>query len=378
MSIQIQGKYFLKINGPLSVVPITPGEVKGKTLGVHILLGPTGSGKSAFIQSISPNHDLGISKDSLESVTRDITCYRVVGLSDANNNAYILMDTPGFLDTRLSESRITKMIEHQLDHLRVCILYFQPITDIRMSGSKRGAVRLARAFAESFNARMINITTTMWNMIATAQQLENANRRFSSLRDGIFAHSHTLRTQVTKFGLSRDSTLSLLDMMAYGWHHDIHYARNPDLEYQSIIYKNLLERITNAQQQLHLLSKEKEAAIASGSDDPSLLDMVLKDETTTLTALQSFLKDLTDIDSRYEVDPSMHTSLWRSVAISQQETSLSSEDFNTQSKTFRAPQVAFDTSPLSSSPSLRKTPPPDMMRDTKTRDFGDTSVHELS
>ncbi|KAF9031179.1 hypothetical protein BJ165DRAFT_870354 [Panaeolus papilionaceus] len=109
----------LKINGPLSVVPVTPEDVKGEILFVDILMGPTGSGKSTFIESLSPEQKLDISGDSLESVTQHVTCYQVVNLGhQLYNTCYILMDTPGFLDPRLPESRIMTMITQKLDDLR--------------------------------------------------------------------------------------------------------------------------------------------------------------------------------------------------------------------------------------------------------------------
>ncbi|KAF9034275.1 hypothetical protein BJ165DRAFT_1615763 [Panaeolus papilionaceus] len=294
----------LRFNGPLSVIPVTPEEVKGKRLWVNLLMGPTGSGKSAFIQALSADHDLSISKDTLESVTQNVTCYQVVNLSNTWDLTYILMDTPGLLDPKLSESRITKMIKEKLDDLRkthksisVAILYFQPITDIRIGRSKGGAVKLVRAFAGSFHALGIVVATTMWNCISTAQQIADANCRFSCLENEIFATSLELRIQVTKFKFSRGSALSILDMPSIGWAHDEVLLQNVDLQYQPIICNNLLERISNAQQQLHSLEGDRCHASRPGKEDPLLLGVVLMDERAVLSALQSFLDDL------YEIDP---------------------------------------------------------------------------
>ena len=70
-----------------------------------------------FIESLSPDRKLDISKDSLESVTQEVACYQVVNLTQQAWNV-ILVDTPGFLDTKLSESQITKMITETLDGLQ--------------------------------------------------------------------------------------------------------------------------------------------------------------------------------------------------------------------------------------------------------------------
>ncbi|KAF9033367.1 hypothetical protein BJ165DRAFT_1396480 [Panaeolus papilionaceus] len=106
----------LKFLDPISVVPVTPEDVKGKYVIVYLLMGPTGSGKSTFIESLSPDHKLDISKNSLESVTQEVVCYQVVNLMWHAWNI-LLVDTPGFLDTKMSESRITKMITEILDGL---------------------------------------------------------------------------------------------------------------------------------------------------------------------------------------------------------------------------------------------------------------------
>ncbi|KAF9031184.1 hypothetical protein BJ165DRAFT_1572198 [Panaeolus papilionaceus] len=288
-----------QFEGPIYVVPVTLEDVKGQ----NFLMGPTGSGKSAFIESLSPDQQLGISKDSLESVTQEIAYYRAVKLH-TYGCPVILVDTPGFLDTKLSEGRITTRIRDTLDilcrsssYVYVHIVYFQPITDIRMGGSKRDAVKLLRAFTESFQATGITVVTTMWNHISTPKQIEEATRRFSSLQNEIFVGSDTLPINVVKYEFSNDSALSILDNFYGGWYHDKDTSQNMHPQYQSLIQNNLRERITNIHQQLELLAEDKQDATTHGREDPRLLEVVLRNEKAALGALQSFLDDL------YEIDP---------------------------------------------------------------------------
>ncbi|KAF9049169.1 hypothetical protein BJ165DRAFT_1464679 [Panaeolus papilionaceus] len=334
MSNTTQEFQLLTINGPLSVAPVTPEDVRGEHLLVHILMGPTGSGKSAFIESLSPNQHLKISKDSLDSVTQNVTCYQVVNLTYINQWNHILMDTPGFLDTKLSESRITSMITEQLDalrqsasHIYVTILYFQPITDIRIGGSKRDAVKLLRAFAESFKATSINVVTTMWNHMSRPQQIVDGNHRIISLENEIFGWSATLSVKVHKFEFSRDSALSILDRAWGGWTHYRDTSQNMDNQYQSLICNNLLDRISSAQQHLRFLAEDKKHATTPGKEDPCLLEVVLRDERAVLAALQSFLDDFVAfgptglealeslLDACYMNDPSSCSSPWLQPAI---------------------------------------------------------------
>ncbi|KAF9033322.1 hypothetical protein BJ165DRAFT_1598789 [Panaeolus papilionaceus] len=319
---------WLKINGTLNVVPVTPKDIKGEHIMVYLLMGPTGSGKSAFIESFLPDQKLDISKDSLESVTQEIVCYQAVNLT-VNSWPFLVVDTPGFLDTKLSESQITKMIMEKLDHLRqsaatviVHIFYFQPITDIRIGGSKRDAVKLAKAFAESFKANGMTVVTTMWNHISSSKKMEDAKCRLSDLTSKIFRGSDTLPINVTKFEFSHDSALSILDSLGNGWYHHKGQSQSIGPKYQSLMHDNLLGRISNSQQQLLILAEDKQNATTPGREDPLLLEVVLRDEKVVLAALKSFLDDLGAIgpnglvalesflDVQYNANPTACSSPW--------------------------------------------------------------------
>ncbi|KAF9040933.1 hypothetical protein BJ165DRAFT_332292 [Panaeolus papilionaceus] len=272
-------------------------------------MGPTGSGKSSFIESLVPDQYLNISKDSLESVTQHVNCYQVVHLGvqpdyDDDDRLIILMDTPGFLDPRLSEDRITKMVTESLEAFRqnssgciVHILYFQPITDIRIGGSKRDAVKILQAYVKLYNAGNITVITTMWNNISNPKQLEDATRRLGTLKNEIYASSDNLKIEVAKFDTSQASTLSLLGGSYYGWvDQSINSGEAMNPHYQSLLCNNLLGRITTVLQQLQLLAEDKWSATCSGSEDRNLLEVVLRDEKVALLSLQSFLDDLVRID----------------------------------------------------------------------------------
>ncbi|KAF9051477.1 hypothetical protein BJ165DRAFT_1449023 [Panaeolus papilionaceus] len=213
------------------------------------------------------------------------------------------MDTPGFLDIKLSESRITKMISEKLDEIRqfarlwVSIFYFQPITDIRMGGSKRHAIKLLRAFADSFEANHVNIITTMWNRISNSKQREAAQQRYGALREEVYKSSDKLDIKITKYEFSTQSALFILDSNWYGWNYKKEdTGKGVDLEWRYLVRNNLVERITMKQQQLQLLAQDKELATTPGSEDYPLLEILRRDERAALTALQSFLDDLFEID----------------------------------------------------------------------------------
>ncbi|KAF9040929.1 hypothetical protein BJ165DRAFT_1596314 [Panaeolus papilionaceus] len=333
MSTNTQEYEYLQVNGPLSIIPITPEHMKGKIVDLYILMGPTGSGKSSFIESLAPDQHLDISKDSLESVTQEVNCYQVINLSfKYADRLFVLMDTPGFLDPRLSEGRIMRMVTESLNAFRqfssytaVYIFYFQPITDVRIGGSKRDAVKMLREYVNQYNAGNISVITTMWNQLSTPKQLEDASCRFNTLEEEIYAGSRSLDIQITKFDTSQASALTLLDRSYFGWQENPNNANKVmDPHYQSHLCNNLLGRITNTLQKLQLLAEDKQHATHSGSEDHHLLEIVLRDEKVALSSLQSFLDDLASdyigpsgmtalqfiLDSCYEQDPGTCSSNW--------------------------------------------------------------------
>lgn len=102
------------------------------------LMGPTGAGKSAvcyhhslgdlftdliilfwfqFIESLAAHQGLKISGNSIDGVTQNVVCYKVINLQDSDYPV-VLMDTPGLLDPQISERKIMTMISNALDDLR--------------------------------------------------------------------------------------------------------------------------------------------------------------------------------------------------------------------------------------------------------------------
>ncbi|KAF9037036.1 hypothetical protein BJ165DRAFT_1614649 [Panaeolus papilionaceus] len=335
MSTATQEYRILKVNGPISIVPVTPKEVKGQPLAVFILMGPTGSGKSSFIESLAPSdQQLNISKDSLESVTQQVNCYCVINFMYSGLSC-VMMDTPGFLDPRMSETRITSMITERLNAFRpyagtivVYILYFQPITDIRIGGSKWHSFKMLREYVKLYDAQYVNVITTMWNTLSTPKQLEDANHRFVMLQHEIYKSSDGLNIKVTKFDTSsKGSALSIIGSSFFAriqQKKDHNIVRVKDLQYQSLLCDNLLNRITTLLQQLQMIAEDKWTATTPGREDHCLLDVVLRDETVALASLQSFLDDFGSaeigpagmialhsfLDTRYDQDPGACSSHW--------------------------------------------------------------------
>ncbi|KAF9030645.1 hypothetical protein BJ165DRAFT_1616648 [Panaeolus papilionaceus] len=300
MSEEVPQHRRIEINGPPRVVPTPAKYLAGKIIHLFVLMGTTGSGKSSFIESLSSDNQLSISGDTLESVTQRVTTYRVQNLTynpGLFKRDIILMDTPGFDDPRLSESRIIKMITSQLDNVyksaadvAVSILYFHPINAVRMSGSKRKLVKFLTSFGAAFFANNINVVTSMWNLCFNPKQVREANDRLLKLRLDIYKNSKKPNIEVTKFDFTQDSALSVLDEASIGWFHEGDGSRDVDTQYESLAHDSLLGRIESVQQQLRYLEEQRQCAL--NDHDDLLLATVEKEEIKAKAALDAFSYDI--------------------------------------------------------------------------------------
>ncbi|KAF9030790.1 hypothetical protein BJ165DRAFT_1535627 [Panaeolus papilionaceus] len=104
----------LEVTGDISVKPVTkiPG---GKV--VYIIMGPTGAGKSTFIEALAGgSQNLAISSDQLAGFTQHVTAYKLVNVVRRYTGRVIyLVDTPGFSDDKISEIEVMDMLGDWLE-----------------------------------------------------------------------------------------------------------------------------------------------------------------------------------------------------------------------------------------------------------------------
>ncbi|KAF9042435.1 P-loop containing nucleoside triphosphate hydrolase protein, partial [Panaeolus papilionaceus] len=158
------------------------------------ILGPTGAGKSSFIEALAgEGQSLGISKDQLAGFTQEVTAYQVknamVQWYDDTYTLY-LIDAPGFSDSKISELEIiTKVKQWMVDKgvWRVHgVLYLSPITDTRAPGSKRRTIKMIQLLFHNFSFQHVNIVTTMWDRLSNPQAKKRAETNFAQLQDDIW------------------------------------------------------------------------------------------------------------------------------------------------------------------------------------------------
>ncbi|KAF9035770.1 hypothetical protein BJ165DRAFT_1533252 [Panaeolus papilionaceus] len=210
---------YLNISGPISVTPVVPGTLPRGS--VVLILGPTGAGKSTFIEALSPDSSLQISSNQLEGFTQSIGTYRIENVKDVTDDGstqpIYLVGVPGFADTKISETSIVSMLR---DWMKVSptgylgqILYLTPIQSARMPGSHRQVLRTVQAMTGQRSAANITIVTTMWDRLWSETSKMRAESNFNELRDVIWKDFMDEGGQIVKFYNTQDSVLSILNTL---------------------------------------------------------------------------------------------------------------------------------------------------------------------
>ncbi|PPQ72645.1 hypothetical protein CVT24_012646 [Panaeolus cyanescens] len=274
----------------------------------HIILlaGPTGSGKSSFIEALSNTKSLGISKDQLEGFTQAVTAYKVENLLvDYLGKRYpvCLLDSPGFSDANISEFEVIEQVRKWLSDqgLRYVntILYFYPITDIRIPGSRRRTMEMLKSLIkrEDRNEGTLTIVTTMWDKVWNEHVRKRAEANFVDIRDNLFKEMVRSGTGVVQFWNTQESALEIMSCSYKHYTkavssalHDISIdtpllRRTP---YGAHLYSDLIGRIEGAW--LHKISLEFELAhtITTSTQDPELIAIYQSRLRETVRILHKF------------------------------------------------------------------------------------------
>ncbi|KAF5326674.1 hypothetical protein D9619_004004 [Psilocybe cf. subviscida] len=130
------------------------------------VMGPTGTGKSSFINMMSGSH-LQVGKH-LESCTSDV---QISDPFELDGQVINLIDTPGFDDTTLSEHSVLNLIaaflskSYDQGKRLAGVVYLHRILDNRVGGISARSFRLFRSLCGEPSLRSVIIATTMWDAI---------------------------------------------------------------------------------------------------------------------------------------------------------------------------------------------------------------------
>ncbi|KAF9043447.1 hypothetical protein BJ165DRAFT_1612470 [Panaeolus papilionaceus] len=235
-------------------------------------MGPTGAGKSSFIEALGLKGSSKISSNGLDGYTQAIYTYKLKNVTWIGNPIY-LVDPPGFADTKISEMAIVSMLQKWMKHNNDAyfnrILYLTPITSTRLSGTQRQVLKTFHALTGVKTAEAVTIVTTMWDNIWGENATKRAEDNYQQLQNDIWKDFIDKGAQMTQYHNTQTSALSILDQA---------FASNtPNLfsieDHQKIIkgspfeanlITDLQDRIQNLQSHIPTLHDELAHAKAEG------------------------------------------------------------------------------------------------------------------
>ncbi|KAF9032205.1 hypothetical protein BJ165DRAFT_777023 [Panaeolus papilionaceus] len=206
----------ITISGAVSLERVSKvGRIDGSvSYVVYVLLGPTGSGKSTFIESLAPNTTPGLSSNKLEGFTQSVNIYRIVNIKTKAMYPIYLVDVPGFADTKISSMGIVSMLRKMIqtnNNPHFNILYFTPIHNPRLPGSQRRVLRTFEALTGPRSARSIMIVSTMWDLVWGESASRRTESNFSQLQDEIWKPYISRGSHIVRFQNTQESALTILD-----------------------------------------------------------------------------------------------------------------------------------------------------------------------
>ncbi|KAF8853213.1 hypothetical protein BDZ45DRAFT_598912 [Acephala macrosclerotiorum] len=132
------------------------------------VFGMTGTGKTSLIKNLAGDAAIklktGHGLESCASIKHMSAC-KIGGCS------VTLVDTPGFDDSKRSDTEILTLIadwlesSYNTDALLSGIIYLHRISDIRMSGSSIKNLRMFRKLCGTENMSKVSLVTTMWDKV---------------------------------------------------------------------------------------------------------------------------------------------------------------------------------------------------------------------
>ncbi|PPR04337.1 hypothetical protein CVT24_013416 [Panaeolus cyanescens] len=217
----------LKFAGPISVEPQTKFKLLSAiNANIILLLGLTGTGKSNFLEVLSGGAGLNISGDSLESVTQGITVYKVVNVRmKLFSEPIFILDCPGFCDDKTSEFKLVTMIQDWMHKTKIMgmispeervfstILYFHRITDKRLASTQKKTLQLLGTLVGDpyFYETGLTVVTTMWDTLWRPTQIQEAEKRFTQLKESLNQIIGPTANQALRFTNTQSSALHIID-----------------------------------------------------------------------------------------------------------------------------------------------------------------------
>ncbi|PPQ82501.1 hypothetical protein CVT24_005900 [Panaeolus cyanescens] len=274
---------------------------------VILLAGPTGSGKSSFIEALGNDKALGISKNQLDGFTQTVTAYHVKNMwvtGPYRTAPVCLLDSPGFSDTNISEMEIMEHVKRWMEKLRTTvhiILYFCPINGTRIPGTQRRSIDMLKSLIR----RTVNqegtfsVVTTMWDQVCNGRLQKRADDNLSYIEETLFKDMIEGGTSLTTFTNTHESAVTILDSC-------VKHSNKSDFSATNIVqlgrrklcitphgqqlYSDLLDRIEEAWVGKSAL--ESNLAQTDSAQDPELNALLQNQLQETIHILDKFALQL--------------------------------------------------------------------------------------
>ncbi|KAF9042376.1 hypothetical protein BJ165DRAFT_1595611 [Panaeolus papilionaceus] len=225
-----------------TLLPIADSTIRydQKQDSVVLVMGPTGAGKSRFIEVLARNDALEISRDQLDSVTQVITTYELTHMElwegpgtsgrrhSADDGRVYILDTPGFSDSQISELEIIEMVKGWM----------------KAQNKKPGSM---------------TVITTMWDRLWNERTKAAAEERFTQLRDHVWKDLLEGGGNLTKFTNTHSSAIDCLnhkDDSFQAFPQSLWTASLRDETFSPHLYHDLLDRIQATQQRKNNIQVE--------------------------------------------------------------------------------------------------------------------------
>ncbi|KAF9039759.1 hypothetical protein BJ165DRAFT_336783 [Panaeolus papilionaceus] len=282
----------IKVRGAVSVERVSKFGIDGiQSFIVYVLLGPTGSGKSSFIEAVASNTSLGLSSDKLEGFTQSVSIYRIVNAVFSGYPIY-LVDVPGFADTKILARSIVSMLKDMLQTNLTLhyfhILYHTPINNPRLPGSQRQVLQTFEALTGPKSAKSITVVSTMWDSIWNENTRRRAEGNFSQLRKEIWKEYIAQGADIVKFHNTQESALTILDdALNRSWGNVFNIQNSIDVPlrlapFASHIYNDLQTRIHDLQMQQANIQSELQMATEQSDERLRVVLIAQLDEVQML------------------------------------------------------------------------------------------------
>ncbi|KAF9043429.1 hypothetical protein BJ165DRAFT_1595380 [Panaeolus papilionaceus] len=289
----------IKVTGPVSVERVDRVQHPCRKV---LIMGPTGAGKSSFIEALGLKGSSKISSNGLDGCTQGVSTYKLNNVTRPNGNPIYLVDSPGFADTKISEMAIVSMLHKWLEDNRIFnrLLYLTPITSTRLPGTQRQVLKTFHALTGVKTAQNVTIVTTMWDNIWGENATKRAEDNYQQLQNDIWKDFIEEGAQMSQFYNTQESALSILDqafqkLIGVNFSIEDHQRNLKGTPFEGNLITDLQDRIQNLES--HIPTLHDELAHAEAQGDGLLLLTLHPRIKEAKEDLSRFQKELDDFNS---------------------------------------------------------------------------------